>query len=44
MGDHVFYAGMGQDCPVCKDGMEVCGECAGTGYVFSWDAKRNSKA
>lgn len=44
MGEQVFYAGVGQDCPVCNDGMEVCTECAGTGYVFSWDAKRSSRA
>ena len=34
--DQVFYAGMGKDCPVCKDGMEVCRDCVGTGYVFTW--------
>jgi hypothetical protein len=30
-----------QDCPVCKDGMESCHDCSGTGYVFSWNAKKN---
>lgn len=34
--DTVFYAGMGKDCPVCKDGMETCHDCVGTGYVFTW--------
>lgn len=38
----VFYAGFGKDCPVCKDGMEVCHDCAGTGYVFSWDVKKKA--
>ena len=37
----VFYAGFGENCPVCDDGMESCHDCAGTGYVFSWDTKKN---
>ena len=23
-------------CPICKDGMEVCGSCKGTGWVADW--------
>lgn len=32
----LFMEGVGKDCPVCRDGNEVCHECAGTGIVFSW--------
>lgn len=32
----VFYEGIGKDCPVCKEGMEVCRACSGTGYVYTW--------
>eukprot|EP00804_Cyclotella_cryptica_P029183 CCRYP_005332-RA/>CCRYP_005332-RA protein AED:0.07 eAED:0.06 QI:0/0/0.5/1/0/0/2/1211/238 len=39
--DVLFYEGIGKDCPVCKDGVEVCHECAGTGYVYSWELTRN---
>jgi hypothetical protein len=38
--DVLFYDGIGKDCPVCKDGVELCHECAGTGY-FSWELTRN---
>lgn len=32
--DALFYEGIGKDCPVCQDGVEVCQECSGTGHVF----------
>jgi len=38
IGSRIQYL---QDCPVCKNGMESCHDCSGTGYVFSWSAKRN---
>ena len=34
--DALFIDGMGKSCPVCDDGNEVCRECSGTGYIFSW--------
>lgn len=37
----LFYEGIGKDCPVCDDGVEVCNRCAGTGWVFSWSIDRN---
>lgn len=39
--DTLFYDGIGKDCPVCDDGLEVCNKCAGTGWVFSWSKDRN---
>ena len=39
--DTLFYEGIGKDCPVCDDGVEVCSKCAGTGWVFSWSKDRN---
>ncbi|KAL7517874.1 hypothetical protein ACHAWX_002752 [Stephanocyclus meneghinianus] len=39
--DVLFYDGIGKDCPVCKGGVELCHECAGTGYVYSWELTRN---
>eukprot|EP01083_Nonionella_stella_P048186 129004_1 len=38
--DELFYEGMGHNCPVCNDGKEVCHECSGTGYVFTWSRDR----
>jgi hypothetical protein len=34
--DALFFDGIGKSCPVCDDGNEVCKECSGTGYIFSW--------
>ena len=34
--DALFIDGIGKSCPVCDDGNEVCRECSGTGYIFSW--------
>lgn len=39
--DALFYDGIGKDCPVCNDGLEVCHKCTGTGWVFSWSRDRN---
>lgn len=39
--DALFIEGIGRDCPVCNDGVEVCHKCSGTGYVFSWKPARN---
>jgi hypothetical protein len=34
--DALFFDGIGKSCPVCDDGNEICRQCSGTGYVFSW--------
>ena len=39
--DALFYEGVGKDCPVCADGLEVCHKCTGTGWVFSWSRDMN---
>lgn len=40
--DALFFDGIGKTCPVCDDGNEICHECSGTGYIFSWTNNRNS--
>jgi hypothetical protein len=34
--DALFIDGIGKSCPVCDDGNEICRQCSGTGYIFSW--------
>ncbi len=42
--DALFYESIGKDCPVCGDGLDICHECAVTGFVFSWSQNRNQTA
>jgi len=39
--DALFLEGIGKNCPVCDDGVEVCQTCAGTGQIFSWSRAMN---